>query len=163
MGMPRPYYISGHNPNPGTDVTKYLKSIYGHDDALVAVWLMVKEFPAPDKRTTKYGPPRCNIIHHLPPSRAHDDSKRKGDIHSDIFSSIKKRPTSVLKNSKNKKNKKKYIIYSRTCLVFIMYQFIYNPRVKSIKVLIFFENPLISSSTRILFHYYRFNEKQDLC
>jgi hypothetical protein len=28
-------------------------------------------------------------------------------------------------------------------LVFIMYQFIYNPRVKSIKMLIFFENPSI--------------------
>jgi hypothetical protein len=28
-------------------------------------------------------------IHHIPPSRAHDDSKRKGDIHIDMFSSIK--------------------------------------------------------------------------
>jgi hypothetical protein len=34
-------------------------------------------------------------------------------------------------------------------LVFIMYQFIYNPRVKSIKMLIFFENPLILSSIHI--------------
>ena len=34
-------------------------------------------------------------------------------------------------------------------LVFVMYQFIYNPRVKSIKMLIFFENPLIPSSIHI--------------
>ena len=26
-------------------------------------------------------PLRCNMIHDIPPSRAHDDSKRKGDIH----------------------------------------------------------------------------------
>jgi hypothetical protein len=45
-----------------------------------------------------------------------DDSKRKGVIHIDMFSPIKKRPTNVLKNSKNVKNKKKYIISSRTCL-----------------------------------------------
>jgi hypothetical protein len=33
-------------PHPGTDVTNYLnvqKSIYGHDDALVVAWLMVKK------------------------------------------------------------------------------------------------------------------------
>ena len=46
MGRPRPFPIYGHNP-PGTDVTKKLKSIYGQDDAIVAVWLTVKEFPAP--------------------------------------------------------------------------------------------------------------------
>ena len=34
-------------------------------------------------------------------------------------------------------------------LVFIIYQFIYNPRAKSIKMLIFFENPLIPSSIHI--------------
>ena len=53
-------------------------------------------------------------------------------------------------------------------LVFIMYQFIYNPRVKSVKMLIFSENSLISSSIHIytplfFLHYYRFNENQDLC
>jgi hypothetical protein len=32
---------------------KKLKSIYGHDDPLVAVWLMVKKSRTP---TTKYGP-----------------------------------------------------------------------------------------------------------
>jgi hypothetical protein len=31
---------------PRTDVTKKFISIYGHDDALVAVWLMVKQMPA---------------------------------------------------------------------------------------------------------------------
>ena len=46
MGRPRPFPIYGHNP-PGTDVTKKLKSIYGQDDAIVALWLTVKEFPAP--------------------------------------------------------------------------------------------------------------------
>ena len=46
-------------------------------------------------------------IHHILPSRAHDDSKRKGDIPIDMFSPIKKRPTNVLKNSKNSKNIKK--------------------------------------------------------
>ena len=30
---------------PRTDVTKKFISIYGHDDALVAVWLMVKQMP----------------------------------------------------------------------------------------------------------------------
>ena len=68
----------GITPPPETEVTKNLKFIYGHDHALVVVWLMVKEFPAPP--TTKYGPFRCNMIHRIPPSRAHDDSKRKGDI-----------------------------------------------------------------------------------
>jgi hypothetical protein len=37
----------GTTPSLRTDVTKNLKSIYGHDNPLVAVWLMVKEFPAP--------------------------------------------------------------------------------------------------------------------
>ena len=48
MGMPRPY--RGIAPLPGTDVTKNLKFIYGHDD--VAVWLMLKTFPP----TIKYPP-----------------------------------------------------------------------------------------------------------
>jgi hypothetical protein len=44
----------------------------------------------PRTSTTKYGPPfRWNMFHHIPPSRAHDDSKRKGDIHIDMFSPIK--------------------------------------------------------------------------
>jgi hypothetical protein len=103
----------------------------------------------PRTSTTKYGPPRWNMIHHIPPSRAHDDSKRKGDIHIDMFSPIKKRPTNVLKNSKNVKNKKIHNLLTYVSLVLIMYQFIYNPRVKSIKMLIFFENPLISSSIHI--------------
>ena len=50
---------------------------------------------------------------------------------------------------KSKKNTYFRLDDSRTCLVFIMYQFIYNPRVKSIKMLIFFENPLIPSSIHI--------------
>jgi hypothetical protein len=29
------------------------------------------------------------MIHHIPPSPAHDDSKRKGVIHIDMFSPIK--------------------------------------------------------------------------
>jgi hypothetical protein len=37
--------------------------------------------PHPDERTTKYGSPRCNMIHHIPSTRAHCDSKRKGDIY----------------------------------------------------------------------------------
>jgi hypothetical protein len=43
-----------------TDVTKDLnvqKSIYGHDDALVAVWLMVKKIPAPRRKNNQIWPP----------------------------------------------------------------------------------------------------------
>jgi hypothetical protein len=36
----------GITPLPGTDVTKKMISIYGHDDPL-ALWLMVKKIPAP--------------------------------------------------------------------------------------------------------------------
>jgi hypothetical protein len=44
----------------------------------------------PRTPTIKYGPPhRWNLIHHIPPSRAHDDSKRKGVIHIDMCSAIK--------------------------------------------------------------------------
>jgi hypothetical protein len=32
---------------------------------------------------------RCKMIYHIPPSRAHDDSKQKGDIHMDMCSPIK--------------------------------------------------------------------------
>jgi hypothetical protein len=39
------------------------------------------------------------MIHHIPPSRAHDDSKWKGDIHVDMFSPIKKRPTGVIEKN----------------------------------------------------------------
>jgi hypothetical protein len=60
---------------------------------------MVKKITAPSTKE------RPNMIHHISPSRARDDSKRKGDIHIDMFSPIKKRPTNVLKNSKkNEKN-----------------------------------------------------------
>ena len=124
----------GITPTPGTDVTKNLKSIYGHDEPLVAVWLMVKEFPAP--RRPNMVPPSLDLSHSA--SRAHDDSKRKGDIHIDMCSPIKKRPTNVLRNSKNVKNKKIHNLHTYVSLVFIMYQFIYNPRVKSIKMPLFF-------------------------
>ena len=43
----------------------------------------------PRTPATKYGPPRWNMVHHIPPSRAHDDSKRKGDIPIDMCSPIK--------------------------------------------------------------------------
>ena len=46
-----PIYGSLH---PGTDVTKNLKSIYGHNDPLVALWLMKR---IPRSPTTKYAPP----------------------------------------------------------------------------------------------------------
>ena len=89
------------SPPPGTDVTKKLKFIYGHDDALVAVWLMVKKSSRPEERTTKYDPPRCNMIHHIPPSRSHDDSKRKDDI------SHKLKNINKFKKSKFKKQNSK--------------------------------------------------------
>jgi hypothetical protein len=64
-----------------------------------------------------------------PPSLQYDSShstvpsawwlKTEGDIHIDMCSPIKKRPTNVLKNSKNFKNKKEYIMYSCTCLYFL--------------------------------------------
>ena len=100
----------GIAPPSGTDVTKNLKSIYGHDDALVAVWLMVKEFPAPDDQI--WFPLRW--IHHIPPS-----SILGQDICSPIIAPSRTWP---------RKN---------------------NPRVKSIKMLILFENPLISPSIHI--------------
>jgi hypothetical protein len=62
---------------------------------------MVKEFPAPT--TTKYGPFHCNMIHHIPPSRAHDDSKGKDVIHIDDFTNHS--PTLELMSQK--KNSKK--------------------------------------------------------
>jgi hypothetical protein len=55
-----------------------LKFIYGHDHGVFVVWRMAKIFPTAP--TTKHGPFRCNLIHHITPSRAHDDSKQKGDI-----------------------------------------------------------------------------------
>jgi hypothetical protein len=99
MGRPHPFPISGNNPTPELTSQKnwiFKKfTLFGHDDALVAVWLMVNNYPQPDERTTKYGPRGCNMTHHILPSRARNDSKRKGDIHIDMFSKIKKRPTNV--------------------------------------------------------------------
>jgi hypothetical protein len=59
---------------------------------------------------------------------------------------------STLKNTLNAKWGRSLIStrwLTYVSLVFIVYQFIYNPRVKSIKMLIFFENPLIPSSIHI--------------
>jgi hypothetical protein len=39
------------------------------------------------------------MIHHIPPSRAHDDSKWKGDIHIDMFSPITNGPTGVIEKN----------------------------------------------------------------
>ena len=47
-----------------------------------------KKIRTPDERTAKYGPPRCNMIHHIPPSRAHDDLKPKVVIHIDIIKDL---------------------------------------------------------------------------
>ena len=63
---------------------------------------MAKKIPP----TTKYGPPPCNMIHHIPPSQAHDDSKRKGDIHIDVFTNHSPSPEPTSKNSKIQKQKK---------------------------------------------------------
>jgi hypothetical protein len=60
--------------------------------------------PHSDERTTKYGSPRCNMIHHIPLSRAHDDSKRKGDIHIDVFTNQK---------TTNRRNREKWF---KNCL-----------------------------------------------
>jgi hypothetical protein len=78
---------------------------------------------------------RPNIIHHIPPSRSRDDLKRKVDIHIDMFSPIKRPPTNVLKNFKKLKNIKIHNLLTYVSLVFIVYQIIYNPRVKGFKVL----------------------------
>ena len=60
----------------------------------------------PHTPTTKYAPPRWNMIHHIPPSRAHDDSKRKDVIHIDVFTNHKPTPDLIKKNKKIKWNKK---------------------------------------------------------
>ena len=78
---------------------------------------------------------RPNIIHHIPPSRSRDDLKRKVDIHIDMFSPIKRSPTNVLKNFKKLKNIKIHNLLTYVSLVFIVYQIIYNLRVKGFKVL----------------------------
>jgi hypothetical protein len=87
-GRPRPYAILGHNPTPGTDVTSHLKSIYGHDDALVALWLTVKEFPAhPDDQMWSPLSLEYDSSHSTVPSAWW--LKTKGDIHMDMFSPMK--------------------------------------------------------------------------
>jgi hypothetical protein len=97
----------------------------------------------PRTPTTKYGSLfRWN--HHIPPSRAHDDSKQKGDIHINVvFTNQKATNKRFNKFKKCKKIKKIHNLITYVSLVFIMYQFIYKPRVKSIKMLIFFENSSI--------------------
>jgi hypothetical protein len=44
---------------------------------------------------------RCNMIPHIPPSRAHDDSKQKGDIHMDMCSPIKNDQQAYTRPRKN--------------------------------------------------------------
>ena len=98
---------------------------------------MVKEFPAPR---------RPNMVS---PLLQYDSS------HSTLPSAwwLQMERWHFTKSSKLKKNnskiKKMHNLLSYVSLGFIMYQFIYNPRVKSIQMLIFFENPLIPSSIHI--------------
>ena len=54
-----------------------------------------KIIPAYRRKNDQIWTPRCNMIHHIPPSRSHDDSQRKGDIHirSGYVFTNQKRPT----------------------------------------------------------------------
>ena len=86
---------------------KYLKFIYGHDDALVAVWLMVKEFPAP--RRPNMVPPSLDSSHSTVPSARW--LKTEGwHLYWYVFTNHN--PTPDLTSQKLKIWK----IYSRTCL-----------------------------------------------
>ena len=124
----------------------------------------------PRTPTTKYGPPSLDSSHSAVPSARW--LKTEG-WHPYWYVFTNYSPTPDLISHELKKLKRSKIwnkihnLLTYVSLVFIMYQFIYNPRVKSIKMLILFENPLISSSIHIyppfFFHYYRFNENQDLC
>ena len=76
--------------HPGTDVTKNLKSIYGDDDALVAVWIMVKEFPAP--RRPNMVPPFVGmwfITFHCPERMMTQNGSVTSILGQDMFSPIK--------------------------------------------------------------------------
>jgi hypothetical protein len=104
------------SPPLGTDVTKELKSIYGHDAALVAVWLMVNKFPHPDERTTKYGP--LDAIWFITFYRPERMMTQNGRVTS--HKNSKKFKNSIFKKKNSKIQKKnqyldRYIPGSSTC------------------------------------------------
>jgi hypothetical protein len=106
----------------------------------------------PRTPTTKYGPPSLDSSHSAVPSARW--LKTEG-WHPYWYVFTNHSPTPDLTSHELKKLKRSKIwnkihnLLTYVSLVFIMYQFIYNPRVKSIKMLILFENPLISSSIHI--------------